>query len=154
MKLETILLFLLIGCNSLFAQDDLIILEQYIVTKVISNCKEISEALVDNPIRFSIYIIEGSQDFYFAKVYAKSKVLTYGIMSDIKIMNDLDLENSTTNILSFNWDYIKNTNSVRSVSKIAIEKETNGNSTLIKTTIFNDYSEKNIYVGYMDADSN
>ncbi len=80
--------------------------------------------------------------------------MAYGIISDIKIKNDFEIENSTTNILSYNLKYIKNTADIRSVVKVAIVEETNVDSTLIRATIFNEYSKKNIYVGYMDAYSN
>lgn len=149
MKQYIILIFILTGTTFLFAQDDLIVLEEYIITSFIKKGRERSSSLTDNPMRFSIYIIEGRREFYFAKIYPKTEMITYGSMLNLQKNKDTKFMNTIANKLSFDWVHHNTTGATKGSAKVIIEKTTNENPIFFRATVINASNEKSTYKGYM-----
>ncbi|WP_300435986.1 hypothetical protein [Christiangramia sp.] len=149
------LTILLISLNvaSVFAQDqDLIVLDKFIILDATENGVDITPQLLENEAFLSFFELADENHIYFANVWPVAESMSHGVIYDAEFKDFEETEETyAQQKITFTWKYQNSYDGISGNAKVKINKIYKPQGVYFEAVIIPEDLDLLVYKGYIDG---
>ncbi|MBI6115975.1 hypothetical protein [Salegentibacter maritimus] len=141
---------------SVSAQDqDINVLEKFIILDATENGVDITPQLIENEAFLSLYELEGEDAVYFANVWPVAETISHGIVYDAEIEEFKETDETFANDrISFLWKYSNTYDEVKGTARVRIHKIYKPQGIYFEVVVVPEDLDLLVYKGYVEGTLN